>query len=233
LDNVLINGAGYINARKVIPDYLIDNINKKIDILYPTRASSSNKRYAEGSDIAKLPDISVWWSQLVMDWLEVIEIEKIIKPLVSEFLDDAVWYASDIVTIAPNSTWINPHIDTPHRFKKYNYDKRLLGVQVIIALQDSDHKTGSTGIVPYSQSQDWDIEKCYNGTYDSYFKAHCMQPVMPKGSILMYNCRLLHSSMPNHSPKARPALLINYLNSAIVDDMNKVDNIWKSNDNRT
>jgi ectoine hydroxylase-related dioxygenase (phytanoyl-CoA dioxygenase family) len=227
--NILIDGLGYVTVRELIPEHLIDSINLKLDTLYPIRASSSNKQYAEGKNISKLPDISVWWSQLTMDWPEVIEINNIIQPLVADFLDNIEWYASDIVTIAPESTWINPHVDTPHRFSKYNYDQRLLGVQCIVALQDTDHKTGSTGIVACSQTHDWDINKCYNGTYDSYFKVHCMQPIMPKGSLLMYNCRLLHSSMPNYSPKARPALLLNYLNGAIMEDVKKIDNIWKSN----
>lgn len=227
--NILNEGPGYITVRDLIPVHLIDSINSKLDTLYPTRASSSQKQYAEGSNINSLSDISVWWSQLVMDWPEVIEIEKILNRYVSEFLENPIWYASDIVTIAPESTWINPHVDTPHRFKEWNKDPRLLGIQIIVALQDSDHKTGSTGLIPYSQTHDWDIDKCYKGDYDNYFKVHCVQHVMPKCSVLMYNCRVMHSSMPNYSPKARPALLLNYLNGDIIEDVKIVDNIWKSN----
>lgn len=229
MSNTLIDGLGYVTVRNLIDPILIDKIIAKLDTLYPIRASSSKKQYAEGNDIQNLPDISVWWSQLVMDWPEVIEINNLLQPLVGEFLNDPQWYASDIVTIAPKSKWINPHVDTPHRFNKWNFDTRLLGVQAIIALQDSDHKTGATGLVPCSQTHDWDIRKCYDGSYDNYFRVHCMQPNMPKGTVLFYNCRLLHSSMPNHSPKARPALLLNYLNGDIVEDVKIVDNIWKSN----
>lgn len=227
--SVMTEGMGYITIRDIIPEHLIDSINLKLDTLYPTRASSSKKQYAESSNINALEDISVWWSQLVMDWPEVIEINNIVKSHIDEFLENAIWYASDVVTIAPESTWINPHVDTPHRFLAWNDDTRLLGIQCIVALQDMDHKTGSTGLVPCSQTHNWNINKCYKGEYDSYFKTHCMQPVMPKGSLLMYNCRILHSSMPNYSPKARPALLLNYLNGDIVDRVKKLDNIWKSN----
>ena len=38
--------------------------------------------------------------------------------------------------------------------------------------------------------------------------------------------------MPNYSPKARPMLLLNYLNSDIVEDVKKIDNIWKSNNGK-
>lgn len=225
----LIEGDGYIVLEKIIPNYLIDNINNKLDTLCPVRASSSNKKYAENEQIKYLPDIAVWWSQLVMDWPEVIEINNILLPMTKEQLPNIVWYASDIVTIEPNSKWINPHIDSPHRFKKYNYDKRLLGIQAIVALSDIDKDTASTGIVPKSQLTDFNINLCYQGFYNNFFNKNCIQPNLLKGSVLLYNCRVLHSSMPNPQSTSRPALLFNYLDNDIIDDMKSMDNIWESN----
>ena len=45
----------------------------------------------------------------------------------------------------------------------------------------------------------------------------------------MYNCRLLHSSMPNSLDKPRPVLLFNYLSGAILEEVKAIDNIWSSN----
>ena len=45
----------------------------------------------------------------------------------------------------------------------------------------------------------------------------------------MYNCRLLHSSMPNPTDSKRPAILMNYLDSDIIDEVRTMDNIWGSN----
>ncbi len=227
--NDLTEGEGYIFLENIIPNELIDSINSKLDTLYPVRASSSGKTYAEKDKIKDLPDISVWWSQMVMDWPEVQSINDILINRINKELDNAVLYASDIVTINGDSKWVNPHVDTPHRFKEWNMDDRLLGVQCIVSLQDTSPEDGTTGFVPNSHIPDWDIDLCYNGAYNKYFYDFCEQRFMPKGSVLMYNCRLLHSSMPNFSPKPRPMLLLNYLNGAIVEDVKKIDNIWSSN----
>lgn len=225
----LTENTGYIILEKIIPDSLIDTIVAKLDTLHPVRASSSTKKYAEKDDIKNLTDISVWWSQMVMDWPEVIEINNLIFDKVKEHLHDAEWYASDIVTIEKHSKWVNPHIDTPHRFKKYNYDKRLLGIQAIVSLFDLDKSTGVTGIVPKSQTQDFNINLCYQGFYNTWFMKNCIQPSLPKGSVLFYNCRVLHSSMPNEQNSPRPALLLNYLDRSIIEDIKTMDNIWQSN----
>lgn len=225
----LTAGEGYIFLLNIIPDDLIDSINSKLNTLYPVRATSSGKRYEEGENIKKLSDISYWWSQMVMDWPEVQAINDILLPKISEELDDAVFYASDIITINGDTKLVNPHVDTPHRFKQWNSDTRLLGVQCIVALQDTTPEMGTTGFVPYSHEPDWDIDMCYNSAYNKYFWDFHEQRYMPKGSVLMYNCRLLHSSMPNYLPEPRPMLLLNYLSGDIVEDVKKIDNIWSSN----
>jgi ectoine hydroxylase-related dioxygenase (phytanoyl-CoA dioxygenase family) len=96
-------------------------------------------------------------------------------------------------------------------------------------LDHINKNSASTGLVPYSQKRDFDIDKCYNGDYDRWFVENAVQPDMPTGSLLFYNCRILHSSMPNPQDIERPALLYNYLDRSIVDDVKKLDNIWASN----
>ena len=225
----LTDGEGYLFLERAIPEDLIDSINSKLDTLRMVRASSSGKQYAEKDKIKDLPDVSVWWSQMIMDWPEVKLINDLLITRIDKELDNAVLYASDIVTINGDSKWVNPHVDTPHRFKQWNDDTRLLGVQCIVSLQDTTPEMGSTGFVPNSHEPDWDINMCYNGAYNKYFYDFCEQRDMPKGSVLMYNCRLLHSSMPNYLPEPRPMLLLNYLNGDIVENVKKVDNIWSSN----
>jgi ectoine hydroxylase-related dioxygenase (phytanoyl-CoA dioxygenase family) len=229
VNNELTEGDGYLFLENAIPHNLIDSINSKLNTLRPVRAVDSDRNYAERGDIYDLEEIWVWWSQMVMDWPEVQAINELLISKIKLELNDAVFYASDFVTINGDSKWINPHVDTPHRFKQWNEDERLLGVQCIVALQDTIPEQGSTGFVPRSQIQDWDIDMCYSGAYNKYFYSLSEQRHMTKGSVLMYNCRLLHSSMPNYLPEPRPMLLLNYLNGAIVEDVKKIDNIWSSN----
>jgi ectoine hydroxylase-related dioxygenase (phytanoyl-CoA dioxygenase family) len=96
-------------------------------------------------------------------------------------------------------------------------------------LEDTDKTNGSTGVVPYSQKRNFNINECYSGRFDRWFSENSVQPDMPIGSLLMYNCRVLHSSMPNMTEKDRPALLLNYLDSSIIDEVKTIDNVWTSN----
>ncbi len=228
-NSILTEGEGYKVLSGFIPRKLISAFNERLKDLYPVRASSSKKVYAEREDIKNLEDISVWWSQMVDDMPEVQAIQKLIDPIMNTHFPELDMYASDVVFIKSDSTWINPHIDTPHRFKKYNFDKRLLGIQCIISLDDIDKDSASTGLVPYSQKRDFEIDKCYTGVFDRWFKENAIQPDMPRGSLLFYNCRILHSSMPNPKDIERPALLFNYLDRSIIDEVKTLDNIWTSN----
>jgi len=229
---ILDTGEGYVIWESFIPELLIADFNSRLKDLYPVRASSSKKVYAERDDIKNLEDISVWWSQSVGDFLEVKKIQKLIDPIMAHNFPNLDFYASDCVFINAGSTWVNPHVDTPHRFDKWNYDKRLLGIQCIVSLSDLDDKNGSTGVVPFSQKRDFDIHKCYSGNYDRWFMQNAKQHKMPKGSLLFYNCRVLHSSMPNNGITERPALLFNYLDRSIIDEVMDIDNIWSSNGKR-
>lgn len=232
LKNVIENKQGYIVYPSIIPTDLIDSYVGKINELYPVRATSENK-YAERDDINELTDVKVWWSQEVSKFAEVTKMREIIDPIITETFNQLRFYASDTVFIKSKSQWINPHVDTPHRFKKYNYDKRLLGIQCIVSLVDTDIHNGSTGLVPYSQKRDFDIDKCYTGFYNRWFMDNVRQHDMPKGSLLFYNCRVLHSSMPNNSDVERPALLFNYLDHSIIDEVASIDNVWTSNGKRS
>ncbi len=220
---------GFVNLQNFIPSYLINAFNKRLNELNPVRASSSKKQYAEKENIKQLPDVSVWWSQIVDSWPELIKIRRIVDPLVMQNFTKFNFYVSDVVTIKSNSQWINPHVDTPHRFSKWNFDETLLGIQCIISLEDTTKENGSTGVVPFSQKRNFNINECYNGRFDRWFIENAVQPTMPKGSLLMYNCRVLHSSMPNMTDKDRPALLLNYLDNSIIDEIKSQDNVWSSN----
>lgn len=226
---ILTEGEGYKVLPSFIPRTLISAFKDRLKDLYPVRASSSKKVYAERDGIKSLEDISVWWSQMVDEWPESAAIQKLIDPMIKSHFTNLEMYANDVVFIKSGSNWVNPHIDTPHRFKKYNFDKRLLGIQCIISLDHIDKNSASTGLVPYSQKRDFEIDKCYEGSYDRWFLENAIQPDMPTGSLLFYNCRILHSSMPNPQSMERPALLFNYLNSSILEEVKSMDNIWSSN----
>jgi ectoine hydroxylase-related dioxygenase (phytanoyl-CoA dioxygenase family) len=225
----LTTGKGYIIFEHFVPSYLIADIKSILPDLHPVRASSSKKVYAERDAIKDLEDISVWWSQSVENYKPVQKVKTLIDNVVENNFAKLKFYASDMVTIKSGSTWVNPHVDTPHRFEKWNYVNDLLGIQCIINLDPIDAQSASTGLVPFSQKRDWNINDCYTGKFDRWFLDNVQQHSLPKGSLLMYNCRVLHSSMPNPQTIDRPALLLNYLDSTIINEVAAIDNVWSSN----
>lgn len=232
LKHILENGRGYTILENCIPISVIEDIKNDLDKLVPVRASSSDKVYAEKDEIKNLKDIAVWWSQMLDDWQNVQFIDNTIKSIIQVDFPELETYAIDSVHISSHSQWVNPHVDTPYRFKKYNFDKRLLGIQCIIPIFDLDPTNGSTGLVPFSQKRDFDIDLCYNDHYTKWFNNNVKQHCISQGSALIYNCRILHSSMPNNTDITRPALLINYLHKDIIDEVKQMDNIWNSNDRK-
>ncbi len=228
----LESGEGYVILPGFIPALQIADYKSILKDLYPVRASSSKKVYAERDEIKNLEDISVWWSQTVHDYKPFQAIKKLVDPLIQNNFMGLNFYASDTVTINPHSQWVSPHVDTPHRFDRWNFDKRLLGIQCIITLEDVTKDNAATGLVPFSHKRDFEIMKCYTGVYDRWFLDNCKQHDMPKGTLLIYNCRVLHSSMPNNTDKARSALLLNYLHKDIIQEVSELDNVWSSNGKR-
>ena len=190
IKSIIENKEGYVLLERVIPHNLIDDFVSKISELKPVRASNSDKKYAERDAIKELENINVWWSQEVSQLIECQKIKDIIDPILTTNFPNLEFYASDCVFIESKSQWVNPHVDTPYRFKKYNFDKRLLGIQCIVSLVDTNKENGSTGLVPFSHKRDFDIDKCYTGVFNRWFMDNVKQYDMPKGSLLFYNCKI-------------------------------------------
>jgi ectoine hydroxylase-related dioxygenase (phytanoyl-CoA dioxygenase family) len=223
----LETGTGWHVIHNAFPETLIDEVNNNLHRLKPTRGFNKQRTYIEG-DIIKdwESNLMLWWSQQTTNFPGVQEINQIILKQFNGLLDDPVLYASDVVTIEPGSTIVNPHVDTPHRFTQWNFDERMLAIQAIVALHDFDSTSGSTGVWTGSQQYDWDINDCYRGRHTDEFLKNVTQPEMPRNSMLFYNCRLMHSSMPNPSDRPRRALLLHYCTEPLLESLHDVDNIW-------
>lgn len=222
----LTKGTGWHLMHNAFPINLIDQVNANLDMLRPRRGFTTGRTYVEGDTNKRyFGPLSLWWSQQVRDMPGVMEINDVILRIIDPLLDSAVLYATDVVTIEPGSTIVNPHVDTPHRFRPWNFDDRMLAIQAIVSLHDIDKNSGSTGVYTGSQLYDWDINECYKGTYNDEFLENVIQPDMPKNSLLFYNCRLMHSSMPNPSNTSRRALLLHYCSEPLVESLHEWDNI--------
>jgi len=225
----LIEGEGYVILEQILTESITSPALQKHSSTSMVRASTVDLQYAEKENCKLLNNIAVYWSDTQIDSDCTKIIHAFLIPFIKSVSNTLDLYSSDYVTIVSNTEYCNPHIDTPHRFKKYNFDNRLLGIQCIVALEDMTIENGVTGLVPYSQKRDFDIVDCYSGKYTRWFKENAKQFDLSRGSVLMYNCRVLHSSMSNKSNNNRTALAINYLDNSLIDEVRVIDNIWTSN----
>jgi len=215
----LVSGPGFLVKDNVISTELIDKIAERMPELHPVRASNHNIKYVESDKVAQMTDMAVWWSQQ-LNWEEIHAINHIVSPIVKLHLETATLHQSNILCINPFTNWINPQIDTPHKFEAFNFDKRFLGIQVAIPIMKTE--SDMIGVFSSSQKVNFDIGLCYKGYYTEWFKQNCTRPLIKPGSIIFYNTRTLHSSMPNKSARPCHLLLMTYVDSDTIEHINRI-----------
>jgi len=166
-----------------------------------------------------------YWTEALTDHVDVIEIEENVGLLVKQFMENPVFYHSDVSVLMPGSKQIRPHIDTPHRHELWNHQIRnRLGIQVAIPMQAYTEHSGSTAFLPGSHQRYWNIKQCYRGEYTGEFLSDCVQPDITFGDMIMWDARTLHSQMMNTTGDPRYMLLFNYVEKSILDRLVEYEN---------
>jgi len=153
----------------------------------------------------------------------IMQVKQKIAPIIDHLLDQWHWWCVDYHVACPGSEYIHAHMDTPYQFEPWSLHKSLLGVQILIAVDDFTIENGATSFVPNSHSEDFDIDKINKKYYNDYLLKNSQQFVASAGSVLLYHPRLLHSTMPNYSNQNRHALLINIVHHSIIEELKKYD----------
>ena len=225
--NELFCGIGYEVFKDIVDPAIIDNINKKTELLVPHRGHAMDHKYYPADKIAECNDLAVWWSQELSGWSEVQEVTRQLINAVGILFDEPDSYIADIITNEPGNTHIKPHIDSPYRFPKWWNEDELLGVQCILPLCEFTSENGSTGLLPNSHNTRWVVKDSYAGKYNEEFLAGVEQPKMSPGDALIYHPRTLHSTMPNNTDIPRRALLVHITNKEMVRLLQTEDTIWQ------
>lgn len=223
----LFFGIGYGVFKDVVNPAIIDNINKKTELLVPHRGHARDHKYYPADKIEECKDLAVWWSQELSGWPEVQEITRQLIGIIGSMFNDPDVYIADIITNEPGNTHIKPHIDSPYRFPKWWNEDELLGVQCIIPLCQFTKENGGTGLLPNSHNTRWVVKDSYAGKYNEEFLANVDQPEMTIGDALIYHPRTLHSTMPNNTGVPRRALLIHITSKEMARLLKLEDTIWQ------
>jgi ectoine hydroxylase-related dioxygenase (phytanoyl-CoA dioxygenase family) len=221
-----IKEQGYCVVRNVIDVDAVAALDRLHDLLIPQRGHDFDAVYFPKNKLDQTQALAVWWSQQVVNWPTVEKINSTLMSLTQGWFDNQDIYVSDVISNEPGNKFVKPHIDSPYRFDRWHDVTELLGVQCIVPLCKFDKESGGTGIYPTSHLKNWIVQESYRGTYTQEFLANMIQPEMLPGDVLIYNPRLLHSTMPNSANATRRALLTHITTREMVKELKKVDNIW-------
>lgn len=217
---------GFIVFNQLLNKNDVISVEARQNELVPCRGHGIDNSYWPKDRIANCPELALWWSQQVTDWPEVQRISKTLLDKLGFLFDDPAIYVTDVISNTPKNKFIKPHIDSPYRFDRWHNEVELLGVQCIIPLCPFTKENGATGLLPDSHKKDWVVSESYRGVYNEEFLANAVQPPMLLGDALVYNPRMLHSTMPNTTANTRRALLVHITSQSMVEQLKLVDNIW-------
>lgn len=221
-----IKEQGYCIVRNAISLEHIQCLNYLQNYLEPQRGHDFTAKYFPKNNINTAERLAIWWSQQLTDWDCVKSINYQLLEITQGWFETNVVYLSDVITNEPGNQFVKPHIDSPYRFDQWHETFELLGVQCIVPLCEFNKLTGGTGLYPGSHLRNWVVKDSYRGVYTAEFLENVVQPDMLPGDVLIYNPRVLHSTMPNGSDVARRALLTHITSKQMTEQMRLVDNIW-------
>lgn len=221
-----IKEQGYCIVRDVIDLEDIHSLNYLQNYLEPQRGHDYTAKYFPRKNLHEAGKLAIWWSQQVVGWECVKSINYRLLEITHGWFDNNVIYVSDVITNEPGNQFVKPHIDTPYRFDRWHEIFELLGVQCIVPLCEFNKSNGGTGLYPGSHLKNWIVKDSYRGVYTEEFLNHVVQPEMNPGDVLIYNPRVLHSTMPNNTDLVRRALLTHITTRELAEELKLVDNIW-------
>ena len=128
----------------------------------------------------------------------------LVFPIIERLLgDDCILGACSSVVSFPGAPDQFTHRDSDSLFGDFAYDVKLppYALTVLMPLVDADAETGSTEVWPTTQHEP-DFEKAK--------ATPPVHPVVPRGSIMMTDSRVVHRGARNRSERVRPLVYCSY-----------------------
>ena len=147
-----------------------------------------------------------------IDIAKLLEDEQL-NNLLSELLGESwIMYAFTGSSCPPHATNYGGrvHVDSPRLIENYPTN-----IGVLWALDDFNKENGGTKVLPASHHSDHIPDK-------EYFDTHALQVECTKGSLVIFNARVVHSTGFNHTDKWRHALTMNACRSYMKQRMDWV-----------
>ena len=131
---------------------------------------------------------------------------------------DCVVINKSLVVSLPGAETQAWHSDGPHL--DLGKDLPCHCLNVFVPLVDVDMTNGPTEMRPGSVSLTRDLKKAYMRAFLTKKLRPVDCPTLKKGSVLMFDYRILHRGKANNSEKPRPVLVYTFAKPFYVDNMN-------------
>jgi len=226
-----VKKQGYTVIPNFVDSSTITKLKELCDSLPPCRGAVSAGWTL--ADPWKLPWLFYYTAQIHdSDILNLIK-EKL-SPICTDLLGPFTFRATDFIVNCSHSNRqkeliYRPHVDTPYRFWEFKDRTDLIGMQIAITIDELTEKNGGTAFVPGSHVITYDLNELGKNTdhekYMDFFLDNNKQHIAPPGTLILWDGRLLHSTMPNTTDNNRRLLLINAVSNSVCDQLDKIDPI--------
>ena len=132
--------------------------------------------------------------------------------------EDCVVINKSLVVSLPGAETQAWHSDGPHL--DLGKDLPCHCLNVFVPLVDVDMMNGPTEMRPGSVSLTRDLKKAYMRAFLTKKLRAVDCPALEKGSVLMFDYRILHRGRANNSTEPRPVLVYTFAKPFYVDNMN-------------
>jgi ectoine hydroxylase-related dioxygenase (phytanoyl-CoA dioxygenase family) len=231
----IITHAGTMIIPNFLGDEQLEIIRLHADEMNPVRGQDQNPSWVNPDKPETHPenwlDWSHYWTRQCGEDKEVQDIMRRLHPIVDHCLHEWQWWCVDYHVANPGAQYIRAHVDIPYIYEPWRNIHALLGLQMIIAIDDFTLDNGATAYLPRSHNNtELDISEIGTEKLNEALLHRGERLAVRAGGLLIYHPRTLHSTMPNITNEPRRALLFNAVETSIVDQLKQYDPVcWPEN----
>ena len=101
--------------------------------------------------------------------------------------------------------------------------------KIAVAIDELTEANGGTAFVPGSHTLKYDLNAIGKNTnhekYTNFFLANRKQHIATPGTVILWDGRLLHSTMPNKTDTDRRLFLVNAVSESVCEQLDIIDPI--------
>jgi hypothetical protein len=221
---------GYIIIEDCITPDTMKELDKLAETANPFCGIGPDKTF-KSKHLDNETEACLWWSDMLTG-PAIDSIMAIAKEYVEPFMTEPNVRNIVFSVVASGSTIVCPHTDIPEDENEDTYDASATAkvIQCLIPLQDNSEINGATALCPGSHAEIFfrTEDRSNEIPLNMWGEREHIQPVVRRGSILMFDSRILHSIMPNRTNENRMTIMMTWLTKELYDKVKKKMDLEKA-----